>query len=82
MAVQMSRFSKKQAGVIYRAFKSGEIKMEQEDASRMYDLVNNGDQVDYNGEDNRAIQQLKLAIDAIFENDIEKAQKHIDRFAA
>ena len=82
MAVQMSRFTRKQAGVIYRAYKTGEVKMDRETTSRMYDLVNDGECVDWNGEINREIQSLKLAIDAIFENDFTKAQQHLDRFAA
>ena len=82
MAVQMSKFSRKQAGVIYRAFKQNEVKMEQAAVSRMYDLVNDGGCVDYNGEINREIQDLLIAIEAIFENDYQKAQKHLDRFAA
>lgn len=82
MATNMSKFSRKQAGVIYRAMKEGRIEISRESVSEMYDLVNDGDCIDWNGSANSAIQDLRLAVDAIFESDYEKAQQFIDRFAA
>lgn len=81
MAVQMNSFSRKQAGVIYRNLKEGNLEMSQDAVSRMYDLVNDGSGIDHNGSINSEIQDLRLAVDAIFADDFAKAQKMLDRFA-
>lgn len=79
MSQMMNSFSRKQAGVIYSANKRGDITVDQGTISYMYDLTEGG--VDFNGSKNSDIQSFCLAIDAIFDNDYEKAQKHINDVA-
>lgn len=73
----MSKFTRKQASVIYAANKRGDITVDQSTISYMYDLTNGG--IDFNGTANSAIQSFKLAVDSIFANDYAKAQKQLAR---
>lgn len=79
MTQQMSKWTKKQAGVIYRAFKSGELTISESTISEMYDLVNDGFGIDYNGEANREIALFKTIVDHIFNGETDKAQAVVDR---
>lgn len=72
--------TRKQVGVIYSKAKSGVLKVEKWFMGDIYDLA------DYYGYDsNRSVEfcegQIQFILNAIFENDIEKAQKYIDRTA-
>lgn len=79
MTQQMSKWTKKQAGVIYRAHKADELTISAETISRVYDLVNDGDEIDYNGELNREIAMLKSIVDHIFNGEMDEAQAIVDR---
>lgn len=79
MTQQMTKWTKKQAGVIYRAHKSGELTVSAETVSRMYDLVNDGDGIDFNGEANREISSFKSIVDFIFDGELDAAQAVVDR---
>lgn len=79
MTQQMTKWTRKQAGVIYRAHKAGELAVSAETISRMYDLVNDGSGIDFNGELNREIQAFKTIVDHIFEGELDKAQAMVDR---
>lgn len=81
MAQAMNKFTRKQAGVIYRQVKLGNIEMDKKAVSRMYNDVNDGG-IDWNGATNREIQFLHLAVDAIFADDMAKAQSNINYFIA
>lgn len=78
---QINGYTRKQAGVIYRAFKEGKITMEKATVSKLYDWADDFG-IDYNGSVNRIMQSVHIAIDAIFEGDYEKAQNEINAFAA
>lgn len=80
MAQAMNSFTRKQAGVIFAASKRGDIEISRDGISYMYDLTDGG--IDWNGSLNSDIQSFKLAVDAIFENDYEKAQKRINEIFA
>lgn len=80
--MEMKSISRKQAGVIYSNVKRGTIKMSKQAVSEMYDMVGEvfiGSQsmADYYGEQ---IAALRLAIDAIFDGNLEWAQDNIDSF--
>lgn len=72
--------SKKQAGVIYSAWKRGEIRAEREVISKIYDYAEYFVSTDSNDEQLTAF--LRSAVDAIFAHDTEKAQAEIDGFVA
>ena len=81
--MQVKSITRKQAGVIYSNVKRGTIKMSKQAVSEMYDMVGEvfiGSQsmADYYGEQ---IAALRLAIDAIFDGNIEWAQNNIDAFS-
>ena len=82
MATAMETFTRKQAGVIYRAVKEGRVEMSRQAISHMYDLVHDGPAVDWNGSANQDILGYHLAIEAIFSEDYGMAQRQIDRLAA
>ncbi len=72
------RFTRKQAGVIYRAVKEGKIQMSKEDINSMYYWA---DRECYSDTaDAYHLDELKLAIDLIFEGCYEGAQNRIDIF--
>lgn len=75
--------SKKQIGVIYRAFKEGKLKdVDQEDMNNIYAYVDKM-QYDYDfarKEGTEIIRYLKEAIDAIFASDYEAANKKVRNF--
>lgn len=77
MTQMMNNFSRKQAGVIYRAMKEGNLSIDSETVSYMYDLTDGG--IDFNGSCNSDIQQFRLAVDSIFDGDYDKAQEHVNR---
>ena len=78
--MRLTGISRKQAGVIYRNWKLGNIEMTQETVGMMYDFADfttcNAQQCDID-----LVDYLREAIDAIFANDFETAQARIDRFA-
>lgn len=81
--MQVKSITRKQAGVIYSNVKRGTIQMSKQAISEMYDMVGEvfiGSQsmADYYGEQ---IAALRLAIDAIFDGNIEWAQDNIDAFS-
>ena len=81
--MQVKSITRKQAGVIYSNVKRGTIQMSKQAISAMYDMVGEvfiGSQsmADYYGEQ---IAALRLAIDAIFDGNIEWAQDNIDAFS-
>lgn len=81
--MQVKSITRKQAGVIYSNVKRGTIKMSKQAVSAMYDMVGEvfiGSQsmADYYGEQ---IAALRLAIDAIFDGNIEWAQDNINAFS-
>lgn len=81
--MQVKSITRKQAGVIYSNVKRGTIHMSKQAVSAMYDMVGEvfiGSQsmADYYGEQ---IAALRLAIDAIFDGNIEWAQDNINAFS-
>lgn len=68
--------SRKQVGVIYKAIKNGKIEADQSDITYTYNMTEKrfGD-IDYSGRTTQAIAFLKKTVDAIFEDDFEKAQR-------
>ena len=81
--MQVKSITRKQAGVIYSNVKRGTIQMSKQAVSAMYDMVGEvfiGSQsmADYYGEQ---IAALRLAIDAIFDGNIEWAQDNINAFS-
>lgn len=78
---EINGYTRKQAGVIYRAVKEGKIEMEKAAVSKLYDWADDFG-IDYNGSVNRIMQDVHIAIDAIFAGDYEKAQAHVNAFAA
>ena len=78
---KINGYTRKQAGVIYRAVKEGKIEMEKPAISKLYDWADDFG-IDYNGSINRIMHEVHIAIDAIFEGDYEKAQAYVNAFAA
>lgn len=73
-------YTRKQAGVIYAAVKRGDLKLEREAISELYD---NADGIEiFNTDDAERANDLhygiKNAIDAIFGNDYAFAQSMLD----
>lgn len=80
--MEVKGISRKQAGVIYANVKRGTIEMSREAVSEMYDMVGEvfiGSQsmADYYGEQ---IACLCLAVDAIFNGQLDWAQDNISSF--
>ena len=80
--MEMKSISRKQAGVIYSNVKRGTIQMSRQAVSEMYDMVGEvfiGSQsmADYYGEQ---IACLRMAVDAIFDGNLDWAQDNIDSF--
>lgn len=69
--------SKKQIGVIFRNWKQGKIKLDEEVIKFLYDHCAEvrGYKNDNNFED--VLVRVKSAIDKIFENDFQKAEEEI-----
>ena len=71
-----TEFTKKQVGVIYRNYKEGTLEMADNTMKEFYKLADF-----YGFDDNRNIERrehvIKNILNAIFENDIEKAQKNV-----
>lgn len=67
------RISKKQAGAIYRAFKSGEIEIEKATVNFVYNVC-----VDFDGFAPRDIEEkcrmVRIAIEAIFDKNLKVAE--------
>lgn len=72
-----SRFSRKQAGVIFRAYKESKVIMEKEQVNRMYAFADA--MLCQEGFDQDVETHLGWAVDYIFNNDYENAQKAINR---
>ena len=71
--------TKKQAGVIYGAWKRGNITTDRETISRVYDYAEYF--VSTDSVDESLVLILRETIDAIFANDYDEAQERIDQFA-
>ncbi len=74
-----TEFTKKQIGVVYAAAKRGDLKVEKWTMSNLYDLA------DYYGYDsNRSVayaeRKILAILDAVFANDMAKAQELIDEY--
>lgn len=84
MGFEVKTYSRKQAGVIYSAMKRGNIEVEQDVISEMYNLVG-GVEV-YNTNDASYIESFALsikgAIDSIFSGDFASATKRLAGIAA
>ena len=81
--MQVKSITRKQAGVIYSNVKRGTIQMSKQAVSAMYDMagevfIGSQTQADIIGEQ---IAALRLAIDAIFDGNIEWAQDNINAFS-
>lgn len=81
--MQVKSITRKQAGVIYSNVKRGTIQMSKQAVSAMYDMVGEvfiGSQsmADYYGEQ---IACLRMAVDAIFNDQLEWAQDNINAFS-
>lgn len=79
--MEIKSFSRKQAGVIYRAFKEGRIEMSKPAVSAMYDMCGeafitcgNRDYVE------NCIAAVQLAVSAIFDGDYGQAQRYVACF--
>lgn len=75
-------YSKKQAGVIYRSIKSGKLSMSREAISAMYDNVDYVEVYDNKTAEmaKYGIAHIKIAVDAVFADDFETAQRSINMF--
>lgn len=81
--MKVKSITRKQAGVIYSNVKRGTIEMSKQAVSAMYDMVGEvfiGSQsmADYYGEQ---IACLRMAVDAIFNDQLEWAQDNINAFS-
>lgn len=70
------QITRKQAGVLYRAWKESKVEMTEEQVNKMYDLTK------YNGYDDCGDMQwrndrLQLAIEYFFEGDLEGTNRQI-----
>lgn len=74
---QATEFSKKQIGVIYRAAKSGDLKVEKWFMSRMYDLADFYG-MDSNGSIAKEEQGIKRILEAVFAGNLAEAQERIE----
>lgn len=75
-----TEFTKKQISVIYGKAKSGALKVEKWFIAHIYDLA------DYSGYDDngnvaQSEREVKTILNAVFENDLEKAQELINKTA-
>lgn len=70
-------YSRKQAGVVYRAIKEGKLEMSKDAVSLMYDLA---DEERYDGSDviPTFINNIKAMVECIFSGDMAEAQKIAD----
>jgi len=71
-----SNFSRKQAGVLFKNFKEGKLKMTDETVKMMYAQADAYINHDVVLDDIEA--KLRNAVDAVFQNDLAKAQEEID----
>ena len=72
----MGMFTRKQAGVIYRAVKSGEISMSKDAVSLMYELADEQRYLD--GVIGEFILSIRALVDAIISSNLDEAQKIAD----
>ena len=74
--------SRKQIGVIYRAFKEGKLaNVDNEDMSNVYEYVDRMNDFDFaRREGYEVIGYLKEAVDAIFAGDYETADRKVRGF--
>lgn len=74
----MKAYSRKQAGVIYRAFKEGNIEMTKSAVSKLYDFADR----DFDLHEMKLAENLhnavKAAVGFIFENNYKSAQVSIN----
>lgn len=77
--MKATEFSSKQIGVIYRAAKAGELKIEKWVSKEFYDLADF-----YNFDDNGTIERCERKVmdilEAVFAEDFQKAQKLVDQY--
>ena len=77
--MKATEFSGKQIGVIYRAAKAGEIKLEKWVSKEFYDLADF-----YGYDDNCTIERAEAKVlnilEAVFNKDMVKAQELIDQY--
>lgn len=78
--ILLNGISRKQAGILYRAFKTGELLITQEEASRIYNTLT----VDYvhattNSHDGNITSAAQSAIDACFNGDFTLAADELRR---
>lgn len=71
-----THMTKKQANVLYRAAKTGELEIPKDLTSFAYHRA--GQMYSYNGNEDDVETRLHSAIDAIFEGDLGKAQEAIN----
>ena len=75
--------TKKQAGVIYRNFKAGNVKVSQQVISKIYDFAAyNWVEQTTDSVTSGLVDILCAAIDALFAGDYEAAQNELDGFVA
>lgn len=72
-------FSRKQIGVIYRNAKEGNLHLEKWLVSRLYDMADFYG-ADYNGSVELEERYILAAIDAVFGDDLAKAQEKLDNY--
>lgn len=72
--------TKKQAGVIYRNWKLGNLTATKETMNKVYDYAEYYVSTDSKAEDE--LSALRACIDAIFANDMAEAQSQLDRFVS
>lgn len=74
--------SRKQLGVIYRAYKEGKLEgVDQEDINKMYEYCNKMGDYDFaRKEGNFIINCLREAVDAIFNGDYHEASNKVRNF--
>lgn len=81
---EMRTYSRKQAGVVYRAIKEGKLEMDKNLISKMYDYVG---KVEVYGTNDLSYKEnfacaIQNIVTAIFENNYKSAQASINNLAA
>lgn len=73
-------FTKKQVGVVYKAWKQGKVEIEKQTVNKIYDLAENG----ISGYSRSCFcmnHAIKKAVSLILKGRYEEAQKQLDYFA-
>ena len=78
-ARKATEFTKKQVGVIYRAYKEGSLEMKERTIKAFYNLADF-----YGYDDNRSVEAderiIKGILESVFSKDMESAQNLINEF--